>query len=204
MSQTHDWFLFDLGNVLIRLDYERVFAALEARSSLSREEIIDQMDAAGSYRDMERGMVTFHEFHQFLRERCGYKDDIRAFRKLWGDFFAGPVEGIEEVLRRARERYQIGFLSNSNEVHADVIPRIYGSLFHRDDVFVFSHRLKCAKPDPEIYRRALEMLGTTAERVLFTDDLAENVQAARNLGIEAYQFDTAAGLLRELEAKGRL
>jgi glucose-1-phosphatase len=204
MRSGHQWFLFDLGNVLIRLDYDRVLERIESKSRAAREELIELMDAPGSYRDLERGLISFREFHQFLRERIDYREDLRTFRKVWGDFFAGTVEGIEEVLRRARERYRIAFLSNSNEVHADVIPRLFGSLFDRNDVFVFSHRLKCAKPDPEIYHRALETLGTTADRVLFTDDLAENVTAARNAGIEAFQFTSAAELLRELERKGYL
>jgi glucose-1-phosphatase len=204
MKSGPEWFLFDLGNVLIRLDYDRVLERIESKSRVGREELIELMDAPGSYRDLERGLISFRDFHQFLRERIGYKEDLRSFRKVWGDFFGGTVEGIEEVLRRVRERYRVAFLSNSNEVHADVIPRLFGSLFDRNDVFVFSHRLKCAKPDPEIYHRALETLGTTADKVLFTDDLAENVTAARNAGIEAFQFTSAADLLRDLEQKGYL
>ncbi|MFN2441445.1 MAG: HAD family hydrolase [Thermoanaerobaculia bacterium] len=204
MRSGHEWFLFDLGNVLIRLDYDRVLDRIAKKSRVRREELIELMDAPGSYRDLERGLISFREFHQFLRERIGYSEDLRTFRKVWGDFFAGTVEGIEEVLRRVRQQYRIAFLSNSNEVHADVIPRLFGSLFDRSDIFVFSHRLKSAKPDPEIYHRTLETLGTTAQKVLFTDDLAENVTAARNAGIEAFHFTSAVDLLRDLEERGYL
>jgi putative hydrolase of the HAD superfamily len=196
------WFIFDLGNVVIRLAYDRVLQRIETRSRMTRDELIGMLDAAGGYRDLERGIITFRDFHRILRERAGYIDDLRTFRDLWGDFFEGPVPGIEEVLRRVRRRYRVAFLSNSNEVHADVIPRQFASLFAKDDVFVFSHRLRCAKPDPEIFLQTLETLGARPEAAFFVDDLAENVAAARNVGIRAFQFRDAVQLMRELEAAG--
>lgn len=198
------WFVFDLGNVLIRLAYDRVLQRVESRSRASRDELVALLDSAGGYRDLERGLITFRDFHRILRDRAGYIDDLRTFRDVWGDFFEGPVEGIDEVLRRVRKRYRVAFLSNSNEVHAEVIPRQFAPLFGKDDVFVFSHRLRCAKPDPEIYHQTLEMLGAKPEVVLFVDDLAENVAAARNVGIQAFQFRDAVGLVRDLEAAGHL
>ncbi|HVR44152.1 MAG TPA: HAD family phosphatase [Thermoanaerobaculia bacterium] len=198
------WFVFDLGNVVVRLAYDRVLGKIEKRSRASREQLIDLLDSAGGYRDLERGLIGFPEFHRFLCDRIGYASDLRTFRELWGDFFEGAVEGIDEVLRRARERYRIAFLSNSNEVHAEVIPRKFASLFEKGDVFIFSHRLRCAKPDPEIYHQALEMLGAKAADVVFVDDLAENVAAARNVGIEAFQFRDSVSLLGTLEERGLL
>ncbi|HSN67640.1 MAG TPA: HAD family phosphatase [Thermoanaerobaculia bacterium] len=198
------WFVFDLGNVLIRLAYDRVLQRVESRSRISRDELVSLLDSAGGYRDLERGLITFRDFHRILRDRAGYIDDLRTFRDVWGDFFEGPVEGIDEVLRRVRKRYRVAFLSNSNEVHAEVIPRQYAPLFAKNDVFVFSHRLRCAKPDPEIFQQTLELLGAKPEEVLFVDDLAENVAAARNLGIHAFQFRDAVGLVRDLENAGHL
>lgn len=198
------WFVFDLGNVLIRLDYDRVLDRIEARSRFSREQLVSMLDSAGGYRDLERGLISFKEFHERLRERAGYTDDLRTFRDVWGDFFGGPTEGIDEVLRRVRQRYRVAFLSNSNEVHADVIPRRFAALFGKDDVFIYSHRLRCAKPDPEIFQQTLEMLAAKPEQVLFVDDLAENVAAARNMGIQAFQFRDSVELVRDLEQAGYL
>ncbi len=198
------WFVFDLGNVLIRLAYDRVLDRIEARARFSREELVSMLDAAGGYRDLERGLISFREFHQILRERAGYMDDLRTFRDVWGDFFEGPTEGIDEVLRRVRQRYRVAFLSNSNEVHADVIPRRFPALFGKDDVFIYSHRLRCAKPDPEIFQQTLEMLSAKPGEVLFVDDLAENVAAARNMGIQAFQFHDSVALVRDLEQAGYL
>ncbi len=198
------WFVFDLGNVVVQLDYDRVLDAICRRSRAERDELIALLDSAGGYRDLERGLVTFADFHQLLRDRVDYKDDLRTFRNVWGDFFAGLVEGIDEVLRRARRLYRIAFLSNSNEVHAEMIPRRFAPLFEKNDVFIFSHRLRCAKPDPEMFHQALEMLGAAPEEVIYTDDLLENVAAAHNLGLQAFHFRDAVTLVDELESQDLL
>ena len=51
------------------------------------------------------------------------------------------------------------------------------------DVLVWSYQLRMAKPDPAIYRRVLEQLGTQPEETLFIDDKLVNIEAARGVGI---------------------
>jgi putative hydrolase of the HAD superfamily len=198
------WFLFDLGNTVIKLAYERVLENLCKDASIARDALVELFEKPGSYRDLERGAVNFGEFYDFLRDRAGYRASLNDFRAIWSDFFDGPVAGIEEVLDRVRERYRVAFLSNSNEVHAEVIPRQYAGLFRKDDRFVFSHRFKCAKPDPEFFNRALEVVGALPHQTVFIDDLLENVLAARSLGLRAFQFNDSATLTRELDAEGLL
>lgn len=201
---TTTWFLFDLGNTLIKLAYERVLENICRESSMSRDELVELLEAPGAYRDMERGAITFWEFYEFLCDRADYRGSIREFHDLWSDFFDGTAAGAEELLERVRARYRVAFVSNSNEVHAELIPRKFASLFRKDDRFIFSHRFKVAKPDPEIFRRALETIGATAEQVVFVDDLSENVAAARSLGMQAYQYIDALTLTKQLESDGLL
>jgi HAD superfamily hydrolase (TIGR01509 family) len=201
---TATWFLFDLGNTVIKLAYERVLAGICADSSMTRDDLVELLEEPGAYRDMERGAVSFYEFYEFLCDHAGYSGSIRDFHRLWSDFFDGTMPGIEDLLDRIRERYRVAFLSNSNEIHAEVIPRQFAGVFQKDDHFVFSHRIKCAKPDPDVFRRALESIGATVQQTIFIDDLLENVLAARALGMRAFQFHDARSLTKELEAEGLL
>ncbi len=198
------WFLFDLGNTVIKLAYERVLERICKDSSVTRDEMLEIWEDAGGYRDLERGAVTFWEFYDFLSNRAGYRGSIRDFHEIWSDFFDGPMPGIEEVLARVRERYRIAFLSNSNEVHAEVIPRRFASLFNKDDRFIFSHRFHVAKPDPDMFHRALEVVGALPQHAVFVDDLVENVAAAQSVGIRSFQYRDSLSLLRELESQGLL
>jgi HAD superfamily hydrolase (TIGR01509 family) len=193
------WFIFDLGNTVIKLAYERVLETICRNASMKRDALVDLLEKPGGYRDLENGAITFVDFYEFLCDKAGYRGTLRDFQALWADFFDGPMPGIEDLLERVRTRYRVAFLSNSNEVHAEVIPRKYAAIFRRDDRFVFSHRFRCAKPDPEIFRRALEVIGARPQQTVFVDDMVENVIAARALGMTAYQYVDALSLTAELE-----
>lgn len=193
------WFLFDLGNTVIKLAYERVLQKICKRATVKRDELIEILEEPGGYRDMERGAVTFAEFYEFLYDKAGYRGSLRDLQTVWSDFFDGTMPGVEDLLERVRAKYRVAFLSNSNEVHAELIPRRFAAIFRKDDRFVFSHRFRVAKPDPEIFHRALEILGALPDQVVFIDDLIENVIAARSVGLHAFQYVDAMTLIRELE-----
>jgi len=198
------WFLFDLGNTLIKLAYERVLENICRDASITRDELVALLEKPGGYRDLERGAVGFGEFYEFLCSNAGYRGSLRRLREVWTDFFDGQITGAETLLERVRETYRVAFLSNSNEVHAEAIPRQFATLFRKDDRFIFSHRFKVAKPDPEIFRRALEIVGALPQHVVFIDDLIENVMAAQTIGIRAFQFVDAESLTKELVREGLL
>lgn len=72
----------------------------------------------------------------------------------------------------------------------------------RFDVLVWSYQHGIAKPDPAIYRHALEQLGTRPEDTLFIDDKLVNVEAARALGMAGIQFSTVQRLRQDLVSAG--
>ncbi|HMC20263.1 MAG TPA: HAD family phosphatase [Thermoanaerobaculia bacterium] len=198
------WFIFDLGNTVIKLAYERVLENICKRAAITRDELVDLLEAPGAYRDMERGAVKFSEFYDFLCDKAGYRGTLRDLQDTWSDFFDGTLPGIEDLLDRLRQKYRIAFLSNSNEVHAEVIPRKFGSLFEKDDRIIFSHRFNTAKPDPEMFQRALEVVGALPHQAVLVDDLLENVLAARSVGMTAFQFRDSFVLERDLTDAGLL
>ena len=129
------------------------------------------------------------------------QDGVIDVARIGVGLVALTAEG-EVLLDRVRAKYRVAFLSNSNEVHAEVIPKQFASIFRRDDRFIFSHRFKVAKPDPEIFRRTLEVIGALPQHLVFIDDLLENVIAARDVGIRSWQFIDAERLTAELEIEG--
>src|ERR1051325_9842677 len=198
------WFLFDLGNTLIKLAYERVLENICRDATATRDQLVDLLERAGGYRDMERGAISLRDFYHFVCDHAVYRGSMQELRAIWSDFFDGTMPGMEELLARVRERYRVAFLSNSNEVHAEIIPRRFAALFQKEDRFILSHRFRVAKPDPEIFRRALEVLGALPHHVVFIDDLIENVFAARTVGMHAFQFVDAESLTAQLEGEGLL
>jgi FMN phosphatase YigB (HAD superfamily) len=198
------YFLFDLGNTVIKLAYERVIENICRDSNVNRDQLLDVFELPNGYRDMERGAATFLDFYELICDRAGYRGTMRDFHGIWSDFFDGPIPGIEEVLQKVRAQHRVAFLSNSNEVHAELIPRRYTTLFEKQEHLIFSHRHRVAKPDPEMFKRALDIIGSKAEETVLIDDLIENVLGARSIGMKAFQFHDSKSLLIELEREDLL
>ena len=94
-----------------------------------------------------------------------------------------------------------GILSNMGDTVHDVLVATHAWIADFD-VRVWSYQLLIAKPDPRIYLRTLQEIGTRPDETLFLDDKRENIDAARALGIGAIQFSTADKLREDLIAAG--
>jgi putative hydrolase of the HAD superfamily len=62
--------------------------------------------------------------------------------------------------------------------------------------------VRLRKPEPAIFRCAVDILGRAAERILFIDDRAENVAGAQRAGIKAIRFAGANALRGDLVTLG--
>jgi putative hydrolase of the HAD superfamily len=92
-------------------------------------------------------------------------------------------------------------LSNMGDSVLESIEREFAWIA-RFDALIWSYQLGMAKPDPKIYRHALERLGTSAGETLFLDDKKINVEAALALGMQALEFTTVDRLRTELAVRG--
>ena len=79
----------------------------------------------------------------------------------------------------------------------------YGLFRHFDD-FVLSYEVGAMKPDALIYLEAIQRAGCRPEECFFTDDIAINVEAARNNGMDAVQFLSVAQIEEELRTRRAL
>jgi glucose-1-phosphatase len=98
------------------------------------------------------------------------------------------LPGARELLAVLRPRYRLAALSNSNALHWDRNSTEIGvtELF---EVAISSHQVGLCRPDPAIYRLALDRLQVSPDAVVFFDDLRPNVVAASELGIRAFQVE---------------
>ena len=97
--------------------------------------------------------------------------------------------------------YRLLLLSNTNAIHFEMLRASHPMLRHFHDL-VLSYEVKAMKPRPEIFQAAIERAGCRAEECFYTDDIEAYVRAARSLGIDAVQFESAAQLGREFETRG--
>jgi putative hydrolase of the HAD superfamily len=197
-----DAILFDVGGVLLTNGWDRReraavagqfgldLAAFEARHAEANDQWERDAIAVDAYLDA----TVFYEPRSFSRE----------------DFFAAicaqskPIEngglGVLQELA-ASGKYLMGVLNNEARATNDYRFERYG-IRDQIDVALSSCYLGLRKPEPAIYRRALDILGGPAQRIVFIDDRAENVAGAAAAGMTAIRFDGADNLRNALAAYG--
>ena len=129
----------------------------------------------------------------------------RAGGRCYEDFEVGMV--IRHPLGRsvsATDNTWFTLLTqNTNPIHFSMLKARYPVFGYFDD-FVLSYQVGALKPDAEIYRKAIQRAGCRPDECFFTDDIAINVDAARENGMDAVQFLSAAQLEEELKTRGVL
>lgn len=189
----------DLGKVLLPFEVERVWEALNPHFGVTHAEAREIVRTLFRETRFGCGGVDGPTFYRRLVERTGLRLPYDAFRVAWSDMFWEDTEVIGLIGAAPVERRYI--LSNTNDIHWSFIRERYRHVLEAFDHALASHELRVEKPDPEIYRCVIRHSGRAPEEHLFIDDIAENVEGARAVGMDAILHTGAERLWRELRAR---
>jgi len=193
--------LFDLGKVLVDLDFGLGMERLAARCELPRERFEEILLDDGWIRRYERGEISTAEYHRYLCKHGRLRMNLVEFHESWSAIFLPGLIVPEQLLAGLKQRYRLILVSNTNECHVAYIAQNY-PVFDYFDVRIFSYEVGSLKPDRAIYEAAIAAAGKPAEALFFTDDREENVWGARQFGIQAHQFKSVPGLVDALREHG--
>jgi putative hydrolase of the HAD superfamily len=196
----HKAIIFDLGRVLIDFDFKRGYQALEGMCPYRAAEIPGRLATCDLVERFETGLIEPRDFVAEMSAVLDLKIDYDRFCRIWSSIFTGTLVP-ENLLAGLAARYRLMLLSNTNAIHFEGLRASHPMLRHFHDL-VLSYEVKAMKPRPEIFQAAIARAGCRAEECFYTDDVAAFVTAARNLGIDAVQFESAAQLDREFAARG--
>ena len=188
-----DFVIFDLGNVLIDIDYHQSMALMKSALPASLHDKVDTCYAAEFHNAYEKGQLSSAEFRQEFRHYFQTNWSDAEVDYYWNSLLGSIPAYRLELVRKLKTQYQVGILSNTNEIHIEAVYvqlQAEHNLANFDPIFdwvFYSHEMGLAKPSQDIYQKLLLELGTTANRVLFFDDLQANVAGAASVGIQAIQ-----------------
>lgn len=173
--------IFDIGRVLIEYDRTQTLAGLARVCALPQAELIPLHSRYDH--DLGIGALSATDWHQTLIAQAQAVADF-------DEFLAGYCAGMQrndEALAYAlalssRPGVAVAALSNTNEAHARWLDA-HAPELRRLQACLFSNEVGLLKPDPDIYRLALDRLGVVPQQAFFVDDLAVNVAAAQALGL---------------------
>ena len=192
--------IFDMGNVLLRFDRD-IFMNRNASDCTPEERTLLLRDVflSAEWIMQDRGTHTPSETVEIICERVPEKlhKTVEGLVNWYvGDIM--PVDGMAELIGELKQKgYKIYLLSNAAKDFPNYWNRIPGHEYFDDLCVSAFHGF--IKPQPEIYRCALEKFGVLAEECVFIDDVPANIEAAMNIGMKGIVFhDDVKELRRKL------
>ena len=193
-----DALLFDLGGVLIEIDWRRAFSVWAENSATTAEAIAARFSFDSAYTAHERGEIGTAAYFASLRRTLGIELSDGQFLAGWNAIFVGEVAGARELIAAAAARRPLYLFSNTCEAHREHwIPR-FEELLRPFTRRFLSCEIGLRKPDPKAFAHVARAIGLAPQRIAFFDDTAENVAGAARAGFTAYQVRSAAELAAAL------
>ena len=190
--------IFDLGRVLVQVDFSRgLLRRFAAENEFSDRHILDKAFRDPLFKKFSKGKLDADTFHRRLMERFRLSFSFAEFRKMWCDIFS-PMEGMEVLVKRVAERYPIGLLSDIDPLHWQFLIENYSILQHFKNP-ILSYEIGALKPSPKCYRRAAAAVGKLPQFCLFIDDRPINIIGAKRSGMHTIHFKTPIDLSNRLE-----
>lgn len=177
--------LFDIGNVLLKFDFNRAAQAMAEHSDVPAAEIRTALDS-WQHRH-ETGAVTSEEFGAALQQAIGSKSSEVVFREHFADIFT-PNEPMWEFARQLFGKVPVYLFSNISFWHETWIFEKYPE-FQRFDGGFYSWRIGAMKPDPKFYAEAVNTLPFEPSRIAYMDDMPLNVAGGVAAGFQSVQYD---------------
>ncbi|WP_327195598.1 HAD family hydrolase [Sphingomonas sp. RIT328] len=194
--------IFDVGRVLYdwdpRILYRRLIDDDRALDAFLRDVVTHdwhfQHDAGRDFADTSAELVALHPQHAEL---------IAAWGPRFLESIGDPIPGTPALVD-ALDAAGVPLFAITNFSHEFWPPfrAREAAMFDRFRDIVVSGVEKMVKPDPAIYRLALDRFGLEAARTVFIDDNAANIAGARSVGLIALHFTDAPTLRAELAALG--
>ena len=198
-----DALLFDLGRVVLDIDFSKVVACWAGHAGCEPAHLAGRFSWRDEfYQRHEKGEISDGEFFAALRALFGVELSDAQFLEGWNAIFAGEMPGIAPLLARASQRLPLYAFSNTNVPHVEHFAKAYADVLGYFPDIYLSSAIGLRKPDAAAYDHVVNAIGVPASRIVFFDDLAENIEGARARGLLAVHVRSSADVAAALDALG--
>lgn len=192
--------IFDLGGVILDLDFERMMQQFYKLGIPDFEDYFTLKKQVDFFEALELGLITPEGFCDRLREEAKVDVDNEAIEEAWNLILKDFSSERMNYLERISEKYNIFLFSNTNSIHAKCFEkrcleqtgRTLESYFKQ--VF-YSHSLHLRKPDMVAFKEVLERSGLQAAETLFIDDNLANIVGAQKVGLQTIHLQKPQTIL---------
>lgn len=177
--------LFDIGNVLLKFDFNRAARAMAEHSTVPAEEIRVILDSWQQRH--ETGAVSSDDFSAVVRKTIGFQGPESVFHQQFCDIFT-PNEPMWDFARSLFGKVPVFLFSNISRWHETWVFERYPEFASFDGGF-YSWRIGAMKPEPAFYAEATSTLPFSPDRIAYMDDMPHNVVGGMAAGFRTFQYD---------------
>ncbi len=202
IQRPFDLVCFDLGGVVVRICYTWkegcAAAGLDFRADLPAND--QQRQAWHELGKLyQTGRIDCDTFAKCISQSVDGLYTPEEITKVNAAWILGEYEGMSDLIQDVNDSgYQTAALSNSCHAHWEHLPHLHAPSRLGD--CVSSHHLGLIKPEAAIYRAFETKLGISGERIIFFDDLEENVRGAQDIGWTAVHINSAGSPPQQIRA----
>jgi HAD superfamily hydrolase (TIGR01509 family) len=193
--------IFDIGRVLIRVNVSRAMDGLASGISLTPQEVWSAIEKDPRMLDWQEGRISPRDWHLHLKNRLGGSLTFEQFSEVWNRALDPNPIHADSFLESLSKNYRLALLSNTDPLHMAHAEESY-SFFRFFPHRIYSYRVGASKPDPLIYREALNACKVRAEEAVYIDDVPTYAEAARHLGMAGIVFQSPEQLQTDLRSLG--
>ena len=192
--------IFDLGVVILELDYNRTAAAFQALGISHFDTIYSKIKQQDFFDRFETGHLTNEEFRDTIRKNIPQPVTDQQIDTAWNAMLLSIPPSTLDLLRDIGSKKRIFLLSNTNHIHIEaftaIIDRQYGfrkfeQLFEKT---YYSCNMGMRKPNADIFDFVVKENHLNIAETLFIDDSPQHVEGARNYGLTALHLHTGTNL----------
>jgi putative hydrolase of the HAD superfamily len=204
---TIDAILFDLGGVFITIDYQATIDAFEKLRFENAQLLYSQAEQAILFEKYETGKISTPHFINNLLKLSNSNPSpnqiVKAWNSMIGDF---SIESIT-LLKNLQSKYRLFMLSNTNELHMDLVKRKWQEIENAPmesffEKVHFSHQLGLRKPYPNTFLEVCKINNLDPVKTLFIDDSIQHIAGAQKAGLQTIYLKKITDLAFELKAFG--
>jgi FMN phosphatase YigB (HAD superfamily) len=193
MAQTKN-IIFDLGGVLLDLDFQRSIDAFEKLGIKNFENMFSQFKADELFEKLETGRLSEAEFYAAVKKRTEKKITEAEINHAWNALILYFRTESLALLEKLAANYELYLLSNTNSIHLKYFKELFTEQTGKpllDEYFSkswYSSEVGLRKPGVEIFEFALKEESLVAAETLFIDDTLINIATAKKLGIKTHHL----------------
>lgn len=184
--------IFDLGGVLLNIDYQLTIAAFSDLGMPNANGLFSQKAQTSFFDDFETGKISVQKFRAEVRNFLENDVSDAQIDAAWNAMLLDFPKHRLEFLKKVSKKYRIFLLSNTNEIHMEWFKTYVNQLFGKNvffnlfEVAYLSHEMGMRKPHKEIFDFVVNQNELQASTTLFIDDSAQHLVGAKAAGLHTH------------------